>query len=139
MNIIVHNSKSSGSIKIPASKSDMHRAIICASLASGVSEIRNITLSNDINATINAFRALGANITQKDDTLIIEGIKDFNVPKNTLINCDESGSTLRFIIPILSMFNEEFTLYGAKSLFSRPLNIYEEIYQKLEVCRIYSY
>lgn len=130
MNIIVHNSKASGEVKIPASKSDMHRAIIAASLANGISVIKNITLSNDINATIKAFEALGAKIDINEDELIIQGIKEFNNPKNTLINCDESGSTLRFIIPILSMFNNEFTLYGSKTLFSRPLNIYEEIYKK---------
>ena len=130
MNIIVHSSKSEGKINIPASKSDMHRAIIAASLANGTSTIENVTLSNDINATINAFKALGANINQKNNKLIIQGISSFSEVKNSEIDCNESGSTLRFLIPLLSIFNQEFTLVGAKSLFSRPLNIYQEIYQK---------
>ena len=127
MNIIVHNSKCKGEIVIPPSKSDMHRAIISASLSKGKSVIKNVSLSQDIEATINAFKALGASITFKDNTLFIEGI-DFNNVKSSEIDCNESGSTLRFLIPILSVLNKYFKLKGAKKLLSRPLSIYEEIF-----------
>ena len=58
MKIIVNYSRSRGEVVIPASKSDLHRAIFAACLANGTSVIKNITLSNDINATIDAFKAL---------------------------------------------------------------------------------
>ena len=133
MNIVVNNSKCQGEVKIPTSKSDLHRAIFAASLAKGTSIIQNVTLSNDVNATINAFRNLGATITHKDDTLIIEGLKDFENRISNRINCDECGSTLRFIIPILGMFKKEFIIEGSPSLLSRPLDIYEEIYKKQQL------
>lgn len=133
MNIVVNYSKCNGEVKIPASKSDLHRAIFAASLAKGTSVIRNVTLSNDVNATMNAFRTLGAKITHKDDTLIIEGLQDFESRVSNRINCMECGSTLRFIIPILSMFKKEFIIEGSPTLLSRPLDIYEDIYKKQQL------
>ena len=127
MNIIVHNSKCKGEIIIPPSKSDMHRAIISASLSKGRSVIENVSLSQDIEATINAFKALGASIIYANNTLFIEGI-DFNNVKYCEINCNESGSTLRFLIPVLSVLNKPFKLTGAKKLLSRPLSVYERIF-----------
>lgn len=127
MNIIVHNSKCKGEIVIPPSKSDMHRAIISASLSKGKSVIENVTKSLDIETTINAFKALGASITFSNNTLFIEGI-DFNNIEPSEIDCNESGSTLRFLIPILSVFNKPFKLKGAKKLLSRPLSVYEKIF-----------
>ena len=129
MNIIVHNSKCKGEINITPSKSDMHRAIICSALSKGKSVIKNVTLSLDIEATINAFKMLGANINYSDNTLFIEGI-DFNNVKEGEIDCNESGSTLRFLIPILSVLNKPFRLKGSKKLLSRPLSVYEDIYNK---------
>ena len=133
MKIIVNYSRSRGEVLIPASKSDLHRAIFAASLANGTSVIKNITLSNDINATIDAFKALGANIIQKDDTLIINGISDFNSSINKVIDCGESGTTLRFLLPLVGLFNNEIKLTGAKSLFSRPLSVYEDILKKQNI------
>ena len=109
MNIIVHNSKCDGEINITPSKSDMHRAIICSALSKGKSVIKNVTLSLDIEATINAFKVLGANISYEGNTLYVEGI-DFNDIKGNEIDCNESGSTLRFLIPILSVLNKSFIL-----------------------------
>ena len=129
MNIKVQKSKVKGEIFLPASKSDMHRAILSASLASGTSIISNITLSNDVKVTINVLQKLGANIKQEENNLIIQGISDFSNVVSNELNINESGSTLRFIIPLLSMFNDEFILTGSSSLFSRPLNVYEEIYK----------
>lgn len=133
MNLIVSNSKCSGTIDLPASKSDMHRAIIAASLADGESVIHDITLSNDINATIRAVESLGAIIRKIENTLVIKGINNFKNVKSNSIDCNESGSTLRFLIPILSLFEKHFTLKGATSLFSRPLSIYEEIYRNQDL------
>lgn len=129
MNIIVHNSKCKGEVNIPPSKSDMHRAIISASLAKGRSIIRNVTLSQDIEATINAFITLGAKITLDGNVLYIEGI-DLNNVEPCVIDCNESGTTLRFLIPILSVLNKNSKLKGAKKLLSRPLSVYENIFNE---------
>ena len=133
MNIIVEKSKCEGRVRVPYSKSYLHRAIIAASLSNGESVINNVTLSKDIEATIETFRKLGATITLKDNSLIIKGIKDFNSVLSMSINCNESGSTLRFLIPILSLFPYFFTLEGTSSLFSRPLDIYQKIYKEQEL------
>ena len=132
MNIIVHNSKCKGEIVIPPSKSDMHRAIISASLSKGKSVIENVTKSLDIETTINAFKALGASITFSNNTLFIEGI-DFNNIEPSEIDCNESGSTLRFLIPILSVLNKHAKLKGTKKLLSRPLGVYEKIFNNLHL------
>ena len=74
MNIKVRKSKSQGVVVLPASKSDMHRAIFAACLAKGESIIENITLSDDVNASIDIFRNLGAIITQKMIDCLLKGL-----------------------------------------------------------------
>lgn len=116
-------SKLSGTVQIPSSKSVNHRAIISASLATGTSKVENVYISDDINATINAMRAIGAMITEEDDMLVIEGVdintQAFEIP--ITIDCAESGSTLRFIIPILAAMKGHYTLTGRGLLLSRPM------------------
>jgi 3-phosphoshikimate 1-carboxyvinyltransferase len=97
-----------------------HRAIICASLASGQSVIKNITYSNDIIATMDAMVALGAAIKKENDTLIINGIT--KPPKNATVNCKESGSTVRFLIPIALSLGVNCTFTGEGRLPQRPLD-----------------
>ena len=87
MNIKVQKSKVQGKVNIPGSKSDIHRLIIAASLAKGVSIIKNVTLSSDIETTINVCTNLGAIIKQKENTLIIEGIKDFTKVVSNKLEC----------------------------------------------------
>ena len=95
--------KLSGEVIVPPSKSMAHRAVICAALADGVSTIGNIDLSDDIIATMEAMKSLGAKIEQKDDkSFIIDGRGVFKENSNEMktIDCNESGSTLRFLVPI---------------------------------------
>lgn len=122
------NSKLRGEINAPSSKSYTHRAIIAASLANGKSKITNITYSNDIHATLAAIEALGARVEIYDDYCLIEGIKKIK-KINEVVDCNESGSTLRFMIPIYSLSNKKFSITGKPSLMSRPLTIYEDIYR----------
>ena len=77
----VYTSKLEGSVKVPPSKSMAHRAIICASLSDGKSKINNIDYSDDIIATIEGMRSLGANIIQDNDSLEIDGIYSSTVGK----------------------------------------------------------
>ena len=130
MKIKIYPSKCSGEIKIPSSKSMGHRAIICASLANGKSIISNLDYSDDILATIDGMRKLGANIQCEKDRLIIEGIKSFDNLKDNIIDCNESGSTLRFFIPIFSLTGKKISFTGRNRLLKRPQKIYEEIFKE---------
>lgn len=159
--------KLSGKVIVPPSKSMSHRYIVSASLADGISKIYNISYSDDIEATIDAMKVLGANIEKTEECLIIKGIytkKNNNISeeknKNTeelmcrnidekedftnlekkvdnvrskseeykVINCRESGSTLRFILPILTLFDEKFELKTLGNLINRPIDPYLEIF-----------
>lgn len=130
MKIKIYPSKCSGEIKIPSSKSMGHRAIICASLANGKSIISNLDYSDDILATIDGMKKLGANIQCEKDRLIIEGIENFDSLKDKIIDCNESGSTLRFFIPIFSLTGEKISFTGRNRLLKRPQKIYEEIFKE---------
>lgn len=128
MKAIIQPSTCHGSIKIPPSKSMAHRAIICASLANGKSIISNIDYSVDIQTTIDCMKKLGAQIECYDDYVIVNGIQDFNHLMNNQIECNESGSTLRFLIPIFSLTNQKVIFTGKNRLLKRPQKIYEEIF-----------
>lgn len=116
-----------GSVTIPPSKSMAHRAIICASLSNGTSILTNVSYSKDIIATIEAMKIIGASIVQKDNTLIITGTNHIHAHQNEIF-CNESGSTLRFLIPIFSLCNQKLTFTGAGRLMERPQSIYQDLF-----------
>lgn len=120
-------------VNIPPSKSMAHRSIICAALAKGKSRIDNVSYSQDILTTIEGMKALGANIIQHDTFIEVEGISDFDHMKTTDIFCNESGSTLRFFIPIFSLTNKRITFRGAGRLMERPQKVYEDLFHSLNL------
>lgn len=126
-----------GTVNIPPSKSAAHRAMLCAALADGRSTLSPIELSNDMLATINAITALGAHVEFSDGMLTIDGIGDIsknhadNEPVD--INCIESGSTLRFIIPIAAAAGINGRFIGEGTLLPRPIGIYTELLPKAGV------
>lgn len=128
--IIITPKKLSGSITVPASKSVCHRAIICAALSNGISKISNVSFSDDINATLEAMTAFGANIQKDGSTLLIDGSNTFKNPQNLTLNCKESGSTLRFMVPLALHNREETTFIGSQRLSQRPLDEYFTIFDK---------
>ena len=105
MDVIIRPKNLQGEIKVPPSKSLAHRAIIAASLAEGRSIITNVDFSNDILATIEGMKALGAKIEIEGNKLTIDGTYPQKI-KST-INAKESGSTLRFLIPISMLIGEK--------------------------------
>lgn len=109
-----------GRLKVPSSKSAAHRAVISAALSNGKSVLSGIDLSNDINATVDGMRSLGAEIEFSGNDIIINGANTLKTPRAE-INCRESGSTARFLIPIAAAggVNAEFT--GTGRLPERPL------------------
>lgn len=119
--------KAEGSVLAPPSKSMAHRMLMGAGLAEGTSVIQNIDLSEDIKATLGILEALGSEYSINDRTVTMKGIGGKKVEVNRTLDTKESGSTLRFFIPILLSGGGKSKLTGAKSLFSRPLGIYEDI------------
>ena len=125
--IEIFKSTPRGKIRIPASKSDAHRKIIAASLCFGqTSVIDNVDFSNDINQTLEAMKNF-ASIKVEGSTITIESIKPSS--SKATFNALESGSTLRFLIPLFSYFFEETRIEGSARLLERPLSIYEDIYK----------
>ena len=133
MKTIIHPSKNEQAIiELPCSKSLAHRYIICACLASGHSTISNITYNQDILSTIEVMRHLNANIIIKDDCLEIDGITKLEYDKK-ILDCHESGSTLRFMIPLCALIEEDVYLTGTSRLLERPQSVYEELFAKQNV------
>lgn len=127
-----------GTVNIPPSKSAAHRAMLCAALAEGRSVLSPIELSNDMRATINAVTALGARVELKNGALTIDGIGG-SIGENSAnsepidINCIESGSTLRFIIPIACAVGINARFIGEGTLLPRPIGLYTELLPKAGV------
>ncbi|ALB46487.1 3-phosphoshikimate 1-carboxyvinyltransferase [Clostridium beijerinckii] len=135
-NLRIYPGKLSGEVKIPPSKSMAHRAVICAALGDGISKVTNIDYSDDIIATIEAMIALGAQITKKEDYLEVyginspENIKANSVKSERTIDCNESGSTLRFLVPIAALFDGVNRFVGRGNLGKRPLDTYYKIFDE---------
>lgn len=113
-----------GNVSVPPSKSAAHRAIICAALAEGKSRVEPVELSNDIKATINCMRALGADIKVGEGCLIIKGTG--GTDGKALLDCGESGSTLRFLIPVAGALGVSAEFIGSGRLPSRPIGVFTD-------------
>ena len=127
MKVTITPSRASGCVLAPPSKSMVHRMLMGAGLAGGTSVVDNLELSEDIKATLGILEALGAQYKIVDRKVIMQGVGGKRLQTNEKLNCNESGSTLRFFIPLLLSDGEKAEFTGAKRLFERPLGIYEEI------------
>lgn len=114
-----------GIVQAPPSKSMAHRYLIAAALAKGESTIRGIAYSQDILATIDCLRALGVAVTASGDTVVVQGGGSL-MPCGALL-CRESGSTLRFFLPLCLLSGTPATLKGSQRLMERPLTVYEQL------------
>jgi 3-phosphoshikimate 1-carboxyvinyltransferase len=120
MSCKIEKSKLSGKIVCPANKSYTHRAIMLASLAKGKSIIKNVLSSSDINATINACKSFGAQITETEEDLTIKGVTEFK-NHDAMIDAMNSGTTIRIAAAIASLYSGKTTLSGDDSLQKRPM------------------
>lgn len=127
MVVKIEKSKLFGRAVFPPSKSDSHRLLIAAALAEGESVIRGVSRCDDVLATIASLRGLGADISLEGDTARVKGIDIRGAEDRGSLPVNESGSTLRFLIPISLLTKEEFLFEGKARLFERPLSIYEKI------------
>lgn len=133
--MLINPSFLQGKVQVPPSKSVSHRAIICAALANGESKISNIILSDDIKATIAGLTSLGAQIEVIPEnntgryTVKVQGGLT-NGGSVAAIDCLESGSTLRFLIPLAAALGKNVTFNGRGRLVDRPLDIYYDLFAK---------
>ena len=123
MDIRISPSRLCGQLSVPASKSCAHRSIICAALADGVSHLSGVTMSKDIEATIGAMTALGAEFTVSGGDITVKGAGGRHA-HDCVIDCNESGSTLRFIIPIAAALGSRTEFRGRGRLPQRPIDIF---------------
>lgn len=132
MLVTINKSIANGIIDAQPSKSYAHRLLIAACLSQEDSIIRNVVLSNDILATINCIKTLGKEIIIEGDykkTIYIKNDNTFNINDydELVFNCLESGSTLRFFIPIALLLNKKVKFVGTEKLISRGIQVYEDI------------
>ncbi|MEE3492455.1 3-phosphoshikimate 1-carboxyvinyltransferase [Ruminococcus sp.] len=128
MRVEIKPSALQGTVTAPPSKSMAHRLLICAGLSEGESVVRRLAFSQDVKATIDCLRALGAEIRLDGDTAFVKGTDARKaIGKTAVLNCNECGSTLRFFTPLCMLSGEERVLRGSPYLMTRPMDVYEKI------------
>lgn len=129
MKVTILPSKAKGTVKAPPSKSMAHRMLIAGAL-SKESVIENVAFSEDIQATLDCLKALGATVVYEESRVRLGGLDPYQVPDSVQLCCRESGSTLRFLIPLCLLCGKPITFVGAKRLLERPLSVYEQLCQE---------
>ncbi len=121
-----------GIAKAPPSKSYAHRLLIAAALSSGECVVENSGTSEDIEATIDCLRGLGAGISRLEDgsVSVIPINKSTESSENMILHCRESGSTLRFLMPVAGALGKDVTFKMEGRLPERPLGDYIEALEK---------
>ena len=121
----------SGKIRAISSKSHAHRLLICGALADKPTKIRCNCFSKDIEATVQCLKAMGADIKAENEIITVTPAA-FN--ETASLDCGESGSTLRFLLPVVSALGIDATVSGHGRLPERPLSPLKEEMEKNGVC-----
>lgn len=132
MKVRIEPGRACGTTAAPPSKSMAHRLLICAGFADGISVIHGIDPSEDVLATSDCLRTLGAELHTDGADVTVTGCDPRRAQAGTLA-CRESGSTLRFMIPPALLSGAEMRFTGSEKLMSRPLSVYEDI------CRLHGF
>ena len=133
MNVTITPTLLKGTITPPPSKSQAHRLLIAAALSGGISTISNLAHSQDILATRRCLSALGARIEEVEPGIVrVHGLGNGIVmaPPYALLDCGESGSTLRFLIPVALLAQGKASFTGHGRLMERPLKPYEDLFRE---------
>jgi len=126
MDIIIHPKRLSGEIRAIPSKSQAHRLLICAAFADAPTSLSCTDTNRDIEATVSCLNALGAAIQRTTEGYRV--IPTVSVPHQAILDCGESGSTLRFMLPIVGALGVDATFQMAGRLPQRPLSpLWEEM------------
>ena len=131
MKVKIYKSTPKGVLNAPSSKSYSHRYLIASGLANNPSTVSNIYFSNDVMASLNCLSSFGC--AYKMDNNGVEFINNSYINDNPIFDCNESGSTLRFMIPIALTKYEDVIFKGSEKLISRGLEIYEKVFNKLGI------
>lgn len=131
MNVIIHKPLSEGTLEVVPSKSITHRALIAAALAEGKSLIRRPLESEDTEATIDMLRALGIVINKTPEGIEVDS-KGIQKPSRILF-ANESGSSLRFLVPVALLSEGEITFDGKSGLKKRPISEYLKVFDQMGV------
>jgi 3-phosphoshikimate 1-carboxyvinyltransferase len=134
MTTIVSPSIINGTLNAPASKSSMQRACAAALLHKGTTHIHNAGISNDDKAALDIIQQLGATVGFKNDyvEIISEGF-GAHVLESKIINCGESGLSIRMFSPIAALSSSTINIKGEGSLQKRPMNFFDEIFPQLGI------
>lgn len=127
MNVKIHKGLPCGTVKAPPSKSMAHRILICAAMAGGESIINGFSDCDDVAATVKCLASLGARITQNGDTVTVQGTDMTRATPRSALECNESGSTLRFLLPIALLSGKNTLFIGTEGLMRRPMHVYEQL------------
>lgn len=126
MDITIYPGKLSGTVRAVSSKSQVHRLLICASFSDKPTKLECPDTNQDIEATAECLRALGSDIVRTDYGYLVNPV--VNVPERATLNCRESGSTLRFMLPVVCALGVQATLHMSGRLPYRPLSpLWEEL------------
>lgn len=127
MDVLVTPRALAGTVTVPASKSDVHRALICAALSHEPTTISSdkaelVTVSHDIHATGHCLRMLGATFDYAEDRITVHPIPRASLPRpHVELDSQSSGSTVRFMLPVASVLAQGATFVGSEQLAARPL------------------
>lgn len=125
MKIRINEGKAKGIVKAPPSKSMAHRLLICAGLSKGTCIVHGIVRSKDVEATMDCLRAVGVKLEEAEGSIRVTGVDIKNASAGKILDCGESGSTLRFFVPLCLISGANAVLRGSKRLMERPLGIYK--------------
>ena len=133
MKVKILPSKTSGEVSAPPSKSFAHRYLIGSVLSRGKCVIKNIADSDDISATLSCIERLGGSVTKDGNTVTVIPTNEKQI-ENAVFDCKESGSTLRFFIPVvLATGAKNCTFLGSERLLARGINEYEKLFENSDV------
>ena len=126
MDIIIHPRPLHGELTVIPSKSQAHRLMICAAFSDKPTILRCSEINRDIEATANCLTALGAEILRKESGYTVFPME--TIPEQAVLNCQESGSTLRFLLPVAGALGVDTTFLMEGRLPQRPLSpLWEEM------------
>ena len=135
MKIRIKKSLANGVVAPPPSKSYAHRILIASALANGESDVFGIIPSDDMKATENCLKALGADIVagKRENEFLIKGIGKVSKAEKRVFECNESGSTLRFFIPIALLGGGVCEFRAKPRLIARGIEVYEQIFKEQNI------
>lgn len=132
MDAKLYVSRLGGTAKVPPSKSAANRTVLCAGLAAGTSRIDNIDYSADIRVMLDAVRQLGARVAEEEHAVTITGHNPAEgfVTVTRPVHCGESGSALRFLLPLFSLTAQKIRFTGEGRLMDRPQEVYRLLFSR---------